>query len=268
MNKDRPTSPANTGQRLTTRRMSRRQERERRRQRLAVMIIGGIVLFTVLLVLVPFLKRSLWDPRQTVASVGSETLTRAEFDKIQRLAALQLQDPSALGQVFDQWQQNRQTIRTGIQDAIAQANLADVPIEASALDPIVDDLVLLQTTWGANATAQDIQRGMQRAIAPALANDAPAGAAATTPTAPSAPAAPTAQPTTGASAQQTPAATATLPPLPDDQVREFFGMLEDTTVYLAPTMSNWSCGPLLPDKSTSSRTRRRPLRRCIRVTYL
>ena len=231
MSQDRTRLPTGSAsQSPLTRRQSRRQERERRRQRMAILAVGGAVLLTLLLILVPFLKRSLWDPRQTVATVGTQVIRRAEYDKLQRLSALGLPHPSGLGQVFDAFQQNPEQVRERFTQQLEEANLKDVGVEATALDPIVDNAVLVETApqAGINVSEKDVRQGLVRAIAPALANDQGAGAKGT-PTAGAQSAAQSTAGPTGTAAGSTPAATPTLPRLPEDQVNDFFSALRDTT---------------------------------------
>ncbi len=84
--------------RSTVPRQISRRQREEDLQRLVLLVVGALVLLAAAIVLVPFLKRSVIDPRQTIATVGDQRITRALYDKYQALEATGLAQPQILAQ--------------------------------------------------------------------------------------------------------------------------------------------------------------------------
>lgn len=227
MSQQRRGAAANTsGRRTPTRRQISRREQERRRQRIAIALVLVLVVVAVLVVLVPFVKRSVLDPRQTLAVVGAQTVRRSDYDAYQRLSSLQLQDPSALGQLYDAYQRDQNGLRDSLKQALTQAPPATGgAVDASTLNPLIDNTVLVQSAGeaGVNLTDLDVESELRKALAPALGNDKKPANSGTATAGP-------ASATAAAPATETaPSATATFPPLPQDKVNDLFKLLDDTT---------------------------------------
>lgn len=207
--------------RLAGRRPSSRHQREQRRQRIAIASILGGILLVLAILAVPFLKRSFWDPSRQLAAVGDRTITRSEFEKYQRINNT-IGPPSTLSQVFQAYRQNPEQVRDALEtQAESLADAADTPVTAEALDPMINDAVLVTSAdeAGINLSDQEVEQQLREYVYAGGTNTG-AEAAAT-----EVPAQETVLPQATAPA---PVVTPTPGPPTNEQVDEFFSVLNDT----------------------------------------
>jgi hypothetical protein len=236
MSQQRSRSPnLPVGGRTTGRRTASRREREQRRQRIAIgTAIGGMVL-VALIIAVPLLKRNLWDPSRTLATVGEQRISRADYDKRQRLGNFlgidttqPQQTVSQLSQTFEVYRRNPGQFRDSLKSQAA--TLGDTgagEVSATGLDPMVNDAVLVEAApqAGVDLSEASVDRKVTEYLYPAGAPKEPSAGATAVPTptqAAGAPAGPTQSP--GATA---PPVTPTAGPPSDRQVDGFFDALDD-----------------------------------------
>ncbi len=213
------------GGRTVTRRAASRRAREARRQRIAIGAAVGAMLLVALIIGLPLLKRTLWDPSRTLAVVGEQRLTRADYDKQQRLNNILGSDPGVLAQTFELYRQDPDQFRESIASAVDTADESGAAgVTAASLDPMIDDAVLVQSAGqaGADLSEAKVDQKLMSYLYPAGAPKEPAAGA--TPTA-GPTVAPTAAPAAGGTA---PAVTPTAGPPSDQQVEGFFDTLDDS----------------------------------------
>ncbi len=200
-------------------RQASRHEREQRRQRIAIGAVLGGSLLVLAILAIPLLKNSFWDPSRQLAAVGDRTITRAEFDKYQRITNT-LGPPSGLSQIFQAYRQNPTQVREALESQAETIADTPTPATAQALDPLVNDTVLVASAGqgGVNLSDEQVEQQLREYAYP-QAQDAPEAATTAVPASPTVAAQP---------AATAPAVTPTPGPPTDEQLNEFFGVLDDT----------------------------------------
>lgn len=197
-------------------------EREERLQRLVLGLLGLVVLVAILILVVPYLKRNVWDPNQSLAKVGSQTITQADYDKYSKLQSLYLTSTQYLKPVFDAYRNNPSQVRSGIQNQVSQTSATQSGVNSTTLETMVQNAILLQSADKLGIPLSDDK--INDYLIKHLGASSNAPAAATPPTAPTAVSTPS-KPGKGSVA---PAATpAPLPPS-DKQIQGFFDLLKST----------------------------------------
>jgi parvulin-like peptidyl-prolyl isomerase len=186
------------------------------------------MLAALLILLVPYLKTSLWDPSRRVATVGEETITRGEYAKYQKLASNLGTDPSVLPQIFQPYRENPQQVRDALESQQQQAPSDGLPeVTATGLDPMINSEVLVQSApqGGITVTDEQVSQKLREYLYPAGVAGASAEGTAT----PAAAAAsPQATETPGTRQATVPAVTPTAGAPSNAEVEGFFGLLNDT----------------------------------------
>jgi parvulin-like peptidyl-prolyl isomerase len=187
-----------------------RYERDSTLERLLVLAVGVSLLAVVLLLVVPFLKRSVWDPSRTVAVVGDHRITRAEYDKRQKLDDLGITNPATIGSAYAAYAQNPAGFRSQLEEQFGEESAAIGGVDPTSLQSMVNREVLVQAapSVGVQVSDQEVEKKLDQY----LATPEPPGA-------PGVPGAPVATPTAG------PVATPAAAPA---QAGAFFETLGDT----------------------------------------
>lgn len=177
--------------------------------------VGALVLLAAAIVLVPFLKRSVIDPRQTIATVGDQRITRALYDKYQALEATGLTQPQILAQLPPALRQNEDEIRTQIRETVQQAQAAGGEPDPQIVERLVNNAVLAQSTKqaGIQLSDEDVQKKLDEYVAPPAASAAATGTPGASPS-------PTTAPASG---------TPTVAPATADEQQKVFTVIEETT---------------------------------------
>ncbi len=201
--------------RSTVPRQISRRQREEDLQRLVLLGVGALVLLAAAIVLVPFLKRSVIDPRQTIATVGDQRITRALYDKYQALEATGLTQPQILAQLPPALRQNEDEIRTQIRETVQQAQAAGGEPDPQIVERLVNNAVLAQSTKqaGIQLSDEDVQKKLDEYVAPPAASAAATGTPGASPS-------PTTAPASG---------TPTVAPATADEQQKVFTVIEETT---------------------------------------
>lgn len=206
-----------------------RFEQEQQRQRIVIGVVVVGMLAALLILLVPYLKTSLWDPSRQVAAVGEETITRGEYTKYQKLASNLGTDPSVLPQIFQPFRENPQQVRDALQSQQQQQTGSnDLPeVTATGLDPMVSAEVLVQSAARAGITVTDnqVHQKLQEYLYPA---GAPGTNTEGTATPAAAVASPQATEMSNAGQATAPAITPTPGAPSDEDIEGFFKLLSDT----------------------------------------
>lgn len=227
MSQDRSRNKATAQRPVTIRRESgRNREEQLTRILLAVATVGAVV--ALLLIAVPFLKRNVLDPRQTLATVGDQRITRSLYEKQQKLTNAQLGDPQTLPLLVEPIRTNPENIREAIQQQLDQAGAAGTEVDPQLLDQMVNQAVLVEAAPQAGVTASesDISQKLDSYFkpAPAAAVGTPTAGAAAAGT-PASAATPIAAAPAGTSAPAVP----TTPPATPEDVEKVFDLMNDST---------------------------------------
>jgi parvulin-like peptidyl-prolyl isomerase len=228
MSQQPPQSRNAPASRPVARRQASPYEREQQRQRIVIGVVVVGMLAAVLILLVPYLKTSLWDPSRQVAAVGDETITRGEYAKYQKLATNLGTDPSVLPQIFQPYRENPQQVRDALESQQQQAPSDELPeVTGTGLDPMINAEVLVQSAPQAGITVTDeqVSQKLREYLYPAGAAGADVEGTATPAVAA---ASPQATVTTSTPQATAPAVTPTAGPPSDADVDGFFGLLSDT----------------------------------------
>ena len=227
MSQQTPQSRNVPASRSAARRQTSRYEQEQQRQRIVIGLVVVGMLAAVLILLVPYLKTSLWDPSRRVATVGEETITRGEYAKYQKLASNLGTDPSVLPQIFQPYRENPQQVRDALESQQQQAPSDELPeVTATGLDPMINSEVLVQSApqGGITVTDEQVSQKLREYLYPAGVAGASVEGTAT----PVAAASPQATETPGTRQATAPAVTPTAGAPSNAEVEGFFGLLNDT----------------------------------------
>ncbi len=153
---NRPRGPQSPTPRPQTRRQVAYQQRESKLQRNVALAIGGAVALALLLVVGGFIWEQFVVPRNPVASVNNETLTRREYDQLQRSQIISQQIVQGLqflrlfgNQNFGQQSFDQQVLQGNFQLAsIGTPRSRREPVEEAQVQAWIDRQVLEQGAAG------------------------------------------------------------------------------------------------------------------------
>lgn len=227
--------------RMVSRRQASRRSRERRQQSLATYAVAAAIALSVLIILIPWAKRTFWDPNRSLATVAGQKITRSDYNAYYLIQGTGLSDPTTLGGLFEAYRRDTKTIEKNVRDARTQAEQSIPAPSRSSVETVVNDVLLAQSGPAVGLQLQPAQlndkldsyvrvQNPQTAPTPGATGTAVGPALMATPVpAVTSPTATAAGPAGSATAAATAAApTPTLGPASAKDISAFFDMLKNS----------------------------------------